>query len=139
MIKGKIDQAILDEDYTPTNVVSTDDERGDCGESVFVSFDAKTTLNPNAATSAWYQTTNYFDWQRHKPSEEYDESKALKAHHFTQLIWKSSTSIGFGTKDSIVVAWYCPAGNDKKSQLSLQTNVCPVGGCVCDAYMRQVK
>ena len=48
--------------------------------------------------------------------------------YFTQMIWKTSKTVGFGISGKYVVGWFCgdKAGNDR---YSYEGNVCPVGGC----------
>lgn len=72
------------------------------------------------ATSTWYDTIR-----------EYDFSKNIMqpaALHFTAMIWRSSTKVGFGVSGTHVVALYCDTrGNDEGR---FACNVCRKGeGC----------
>ena len=78
------------------------------------------------AAKSWYSKIESYDFETNALKPDTD-NEALK---FTQLIWKSSTTVGFGIKDSVVVAWFCPEGNQPDDPEVFKSNVCPKGGCV---------
>jgi hypothetical protein len=78
----------------------------------------------NDVVQSWYDEHQFYDYKNPK----FD----MKTGHFTQVIWKSTTQIGFGlsafkpSSDSVAflgVANYYPAGNYLKQ---FEKNVLPV-------------
>ena len=63
---------------------------------------------PGQASKVWYDEINEYSY-------EADKFESLTGH-FTQMIWKTSTEVGFGyaqqDESTVVVAFYSPAGND---------------------------
>ncbi|CAF3227625.1 unnamed protein product [Rotaria socialis] len=61
------------------------------------------------ATQSWYDEIKYYDFN--------NPDFSMETGHFTQLVWKSSSSLGVGVgfsddgKTVVVVAQYGPAGN----------------------------
>lgn len=64
---------------------------------------------PNgAATQAWYDEIKDYDWE--------NPGFSMDTGHFTQVVWKGTTKVGFGyaqsqSGDEYVVAEYDPPGN----------------------------
>jgi uncharacterized protein YkwD len=54
------------------------------------------------------------------------------------MVWKgaSGKKVGFGINNNVVVAWYCPTGNDPDTSQEFKDNVCDAGcpkWCVTDS------
>ena len=83
------------------------DERPGQGENLamYGSTDpTDTTLTTTAfATNAWYNEVKDYNF----------DSPGFKSGtgHFTQVVWKECTKVGFGTAGNFVVGRYSPAGN----------------------------
>ncbi|EDW59792.2 Golgi-associated plant pathogenesis-related protein 1 isoform X1 [Drosophila virilis] len=81
---------------------SLDHSNGDYGENL-----CYTTKNPLTCVKMWYDEIK--DYKYESPGF------SLITGHFTQLIWKSSTTMGVGQssgkRKNFVVARYKPAGN----------------------------
>ncbi|KAL1502315.1 hypothetical protein ABEB36_007480 [Hypothenemus hampei] len=80
------------------------------GESIYCLYSSDPTfkINGNTPVDTWYEEIKQHTFSR-EPSD-------LKSGHFTQLIWKSSESLGVAVAKSsqgsiYVVAYYSPAGN----------------------------
>jgi hypothetical protein len=71
------------------------------------------------ATDWWYAKGTGYNWG----TREY----STVAQDFTNMIWRSTTEVGFGISGRAVVALYCPKGNVRGR---FACNVCPKGvGC----------
>lgn len=57
------------------------------------------------AVQEWYKGLSEYDF---KTSDMKKGGDAAKMAKFTQLIWKATSTVGFGVKGKYVVAWFCP-------------------------------
>lgn len=110
-----------------------------CGQTVF---ELKSTkgAKDDGVDEASLKGTDYVSKQWYKQKENYDFDKhTFKAgkkdsgwEAFTQMVWKSSTEVGFGVHGKYVVAQYCTEGNYPLSAPTAGVNVCKSkadGGC----------
>ena len=86
---------------------STADERPGQGENLAMygsSDPSDKTLTTTAhATNAWYDEVKDYNFD--------DPGFKSGTGHFTQVVWKECTKVGFGTAGNFVVGRYSPAGN----------------------------
>ncbi|XP_050528115.1 Golgi-associated plant pathogenesis-related protein 1-like [Daktulosphaira vitifoliae] len=86
----------------------------DYGENIYYIYSTEVITDVGKdAVDAWYSEKEYFDFGWN----EDDMSKAKKAYHLTQLIWKESIDLGTGMAKSssgkiFVVSNYFPPGNE---------------------------
>lgn len=88
----------------------------------------------NFATDSWYSGKIEYDFKAAKPKNSKDVAKKRDSDEFTRMIWKSSTTVGFGIhKNRSVVAWYCAkAGNLPDNTKAFSENVNDV--CIVNGY-----
>jgi hypothetical protein len=123
---AKVLQKIMDDmDADPKKVMSEKtlrdiDRTGDyvkkCNVNVHMHTDAVEQHDGDHATEGWYKNSESYDYVTSKPKlvhDKEDEPTKIKSDTYTQLIWKTSTKVGFGIKGKFVVAWYC----DKKGNV----------------------
>lgn len=154
---AKVLQKIMDDmDADPKKVMSEKtlrdiDRTGDyvkkCNVNVHMHTDAVEQHDGDYATEGWYKNSESYDYVTSKPKlvkGKEDEATKIKSDTYTQLIWKTSTKVGFGIKGKFVVAWYCDKkGNvrdgkakDSKDVDTFTDNVCKVDGCHPDGWKR---
>ena len=51
---------------------------------------------------------------------------------FTQMVWKNTSKVGFGVKDSTVIAWYCASKGNVGGAEDYKANVGKP--CIKDGY-----
>lgn len=108
----------------------------DCNANVHEHTDAVEQLDGDYATNGWYANKASYDYVTTKPIDDKAPTK-IKADTYTQLLWKTSTKVGFGIKDKFVVAWYCDKkGNDPRDAKTFSAHVCKVDGCAPDGWKR---
>jgi len=92
--------------------------------------------DPDTAVGSWYAGSQYYDFEKGTVKYPADATKKEKEsalrdqENFTQLLWKSTTKVGFGIKGNDVVAWYCSKGNTAPAQSYVDnvSDVCMVDG-----------
>lgn len=69
----------------------------------------KSTI-PKIVSTNWYDNKKYWEFKKGTIKDEFKDDDAKKADvtKFTRMIWKGYSSVGFGIKDTDVVAWFCP-------------------------------
>ncbi|XP_033332223.2 uncharacterized protein LOC117223804 [Megalopta genalis] len=84
----------------------------DYGENIFAGFlrDSPENAKPEDPIELWYREGRYFKYGEETPKNVED------VRHFTQLVWKATTSLGIGTaigddKETYIVCFYQPPGN----------------------------
>ena len=86
---------------------STADERPGQGENLAMYSSSnpedKTLTTTTFATDAWYNEVKKYDFS--------DPGFKSGTGHFTQVVWKECTKVGFGTSGNFVVGRYDPPGN----------------------------
>jgi hypothetical protein len=70
----------------------------DCNANVHEHTDAVEQLAGDYATDGWYANSQFYDYATTKPTDDKDATKT-KAMTYTQLLWKTSTKVGFGIKN----------------------------------------
>ena len=82
---------------------SSNDERPGQGENLAMYTDRTALTTTAFATNAWYDEVKDYDFGNpgFKPG----------TGHFTQVVWKSCTKVGFGTAGDFAVGRYGPPGN----------------------------
>jgi hypothetical protein len=87
-----------------------------CGENIFIQTTASKVedlASTNAASKAWYAGEAEYDIEKGSAKSPNDKDKSAAALRFTQMVWRGTSTVGFGVKDKWVIAWYCnSAGNN---------------------------
>ena len=120
------DQLVADLEITHSNKR----ERSGQGENIVMYCatgpDDKTLTMTAFATNSWYSEGKCYDFDRPgcvKQSNKRRKGYKTRAGYFSQLVWKGTTKVGFGTAGNFVVARYGPAGNVKGE---FENNVFPI-------------
>ena len=93
--------------------------RANSGENLYQysGFDIDTFYNSDIVSDSWYDQVNSYDFRN--PQLTYHTTD------FTQMVWKSTSEVGFGINGKFVVARYSKPGN----QISeIRNNVFPIEG-----------
>lgn len=84
------------------------------------------------AVDAWNKGQANYNFIKGEPMDKNDVAKKKLSDEFTRMVWKSSTTVGFGIKGKFVVAWICKKkGNDPYTTKDFLANVkknCIKGG-----------
>jgi hypothetical protein len=104
-----------------TASITLDDEwKQKCSMNYIIADDSTQALDKDWATQRWYDKGQAYMYFQDK---KYDPTPAP----FVNMIWRSTTRVGFGVDGKAVVALYCPGGNIRGG---FECNVCPKpGGC----------
>jgi len=90
-----------------------------CGWNKATAPDELLAMDREWATDFWYDFGAGYDWGT--------KAYSPVAQDFTNMIWRSTTKVGFGVAGRAVVALYCPEGNIRGR---FECNVCPTEvGC----------
>lgn len=100
---------------TGTFAHASSTELNGAGENIFKLSTTASTYAPDAlakqavtdSTRSWYKELQYYDFSN--PGMSNTPGQAIG--HFTQLVWKASTSVGCGTASSLNPTPYVSGGN----------------------------
>lgn len=104
-----------------------------CGVNVATASTTTEAADKDFATNQWYAKGTGYDWTK-KPY-------SVPAEAFTNLIWSSSTKVGFGISGTRVVALYCAKGNVRgrfacnvcADNTGCDAAKCPVPDAICSS------
>lgn len=104
-----------------------------CGYNYASASTSTEAMNKDWATNFWYSKGTGFDWA--------NVVFSATAQDFTNMIWRSSTKVGFGVAGTKVVALYCDKGNVRgrftcnvcKANVGCSTTKCPIPASVCSS------
>lgn len=107
-----------------------------CGQSMHKGTDAYILLTTDEATIQWHKGNVNYNFASGRSNSATSAVKS-SAYQFTQMVWKGKAmkKVGFGIKDKLTVAWYCPTGNSPDTAQDFKDNVCEAGcpkWCVTD-------
>lgn len=97
-----------------------------CHQNVYTQDDEADLLQTDKATLEWYKGESTYDYVNGEPKDAKDKAKSMKA---TNLLWKSSTLVGFGIKGKFVLAYYCAPAAYKDTKKDYKMNVCKKDEC----------
>jgi hypothetical protein len=109
-----------------TGVIADKGDYVNCGEGKFeqtVVAKVKDLATSNAASERWYKGESDYSYEKGTAKEATDVAKSAAARDFAQMVWKSTTKVGFGVKGKWVIAWYCEAAASTGSPTESVANV----------------
>jgi hypothetical protein len=75
------------------------------------------------ASTFWYDGMNHYDFVAGTATTGKTVAQAAQSANFAQMVWKSSSKVGFGVFDKYVVAWYCETAGEPKNAAKSKLNV----------------
>jgi len=112
----------------------------DCGENIY---DAGATADAaalvalketNVATTAWYAGQQWYDYDKGTARDPGNAARVQLSNAFANVVWASTTKVGFGVRGRWVVAWYCET---KATPADTTANESNIGRqCVVDVINR---
>lgn len=159
LVTAKAIQALMDATGYTGGPVTKASAYASCNQIVY-NYKAQTVkaasivMTTNIAVDTWYKGKQFYDFDKGMVKYPADQTaiRALKVtdrttkekailketkveqENFTQLIWRSSTRVGFGVKGDWVVAWFCDAAGNTTPAQNYVDNVNDV--CVVKGYNR---
>jgi hypothetical protein len=83
----------------------------------------KDLATTNAASEGWYKGETEYSYEKGTAKDATDVEKSAAARDFAQMVWKSTTKVGFGVKGKWVIAWYCDSAASTGSPPESVANV----------------